>query len=222
VSPVRLVIVGAGGHGRETLDVVEAINGAGRASSPVYDVVGFVATGLLDEAGERRGVPLLGDPSVLADLDAAYVVAIGDGAVRRRLDDEIRAYARDAATLVHPLASIGGDVELAPGVVLAAGARITTNVRLGRHTQLNVGAVVSHDCRLGAYVTLSPGTHLNGNVTVGDGVFFGTGAIVTPGCTVGDGAVVGAGAVVLGDVAPGVTVVGVPARPTDDRHPPAG
>ena len=207
----RLVIIGAGGHGRETLDVVDALN----AVRPSFEVVGFVATGDPSPEVERRGIPFLGGPDVLAgvpaDIDA--VIAIGDGAVRRRIDAALLAEGRRSAVLVHPLASVASDNRLGPGVVMAAGARVTTNVTLGRHVHLNVNAVASHDVVVGDYATLSPGVLLNGGTVVGAGAFLGTGAIVVPGCRVGADAVVGAGAVVVDDVAPGVTVVGVPARP---------
>lgn len=207
----RLVIIGAGGHARETLDVVEAIN----AVSPVVEVVGLVATGDPGPELARRDARFLGAPDVLAGLpsDIEAVIAIGDGATRRRLDAALLASGRLSAVLVHPLASVGSDDRLGPGVVMAAGARVTTNVTLGRHVHLNVNAVVSHDCVIGDYVTLSPGVHLTGSVVVDDDVFFGTGAIVTPGRRIGRGAVVGAGSVVLDDVEAGARVSGAPARP---------
>ncbi len=204
-----LVIVGAGGHGRELLDVVEAIN----ALEPTWHVLGFLDDGTPDAKRlARRGMRLLGPADRLAELDAAYVVGVGDNDVRRRIDALATEHGREAATLVHPLSSIGGDVELAPGVVVTAGARITTNVRLGRHTHLNINAVVSHDARLGDYVTLSPGALVNGTVTLADEVMLGTGAIVLPGVSVGRGTWVAAGAVVLDDLPEGVVAVGVPAR----------
>lgn len=203
-----LVIIGAGGHGRETLDVVEAVN----AVAPTYEFQGFLAESADAALLERRQARLLGTVEWLALHDTTYVIGIGASEVRRRIDAAIASYGREACVLVHPLASLGSDLRLAPGVILAAGARVTTNVSLGRHTHLNVNAVVSHDCVIGDYVTLSPGVLVNGNVTLGDGVFLGTGAIVLPGVEVGDGAVIGAGAVVTADVGPGQTVVGVPAR----------
>lgn len=207
-----LVIVGAGGHGRETLDIVEAIN----AVDPTWNVLGLADDAeLSDEANrrlERRGVRLMGDTEAAIGSSARYVLAIGSSQIRAKLDKAFTDGDCPAATLIHPLASVASDNRVGAGVLLAAGARVTTNVTLGRHVHLNVNAVVSHDCTVGDYSTLSPGVFLNGEVTVGKRVFLGTGAIVTPGVTVGDDAVVGAGAVVIRDVLPGERVVGVPAE----------
>lgn len=202
-----LIIVGAGGHGREVLDIVEAVN----AERPTWRFLGFLDDGHppVDRL-VRRSARLLGPVSDLAEIDAAYVVGIGDGGARRQVD--VLAGARQAAVLVHPLASIGADVEMGPGCVLAAGARVTTNVRLGRHVHLNVAAVVSHDCRIGDYATLSPGASVNGACILGEEVLLGTGVVVTPGREVGSGAWVGAGGVVVDDIPSRVVAVGVPAR----------
>jgi sugar O-acyltransferase (sialic acid O-acetyltransferase NeuD family) len=155
---------------------------------------------------------LLGDTSVLRELDAHYILGIGTSEARRDLDRELSSHGRDAIVLQPPDASTGSDLRFAPGVILAAGARVTTNVTLGRHTHLNVNAVVSHDCDVGDYVTLSPGVLVNGNVSLGEGVFLGTGAVVLPGRSVGAWARIGAGAVVTEEVPAGRTAVGVPAR----------
>jgi sugar O-acyltransferase (sialic acid O-acetyltransferase NeuD family) len=213
VPGAPLVIVGAGGHGRETLDVVEAVN----AVAPTWCFLGFVADVADAALLARRRVELLGPAddldAILHDHDAGYHLAIGSSATRARLDDGLveRGLGHRARTLIRPLASTGSDLRLAPGVFLAAGARVTTNVTLGRHTHLNVNAVVSHDCEIGDHVTLSPGAMVNGSVTLGSRVFLGTGAVVLPGRTIGHDAIIAAGAVVTTDVPVGVTAVGVPA-----------
>ena len=212
----RLAIVGAGGHGREVLDVVEALIARGQD----YEVVGFVADHVDAEVLARRRAAHLGSVDDLVsgrlgahDDDVSLVLAVGDPATRADLERRIGPCGWDwAAPLVHPLASLGSDVELGAGTVVAAGARITTNVRVGRHVQVNVNAVISHDCRVGDHATVSPGVLVNGAVTLGEGVLLGTGAVVTPGRVVGDWAVIGAGAVVVADVPASVTAVGVPAR----------
>lgn len=207
------MIVGAGGHGREILDVVEAINEV----RPTFEVLGFLADGHgVHEPLARRAARILGPSSLLENLEADYVVAIGDPAARAAVD---RAF-MDRATapiLVHPSATVGSDVHLGPGSVVMAGARLTTNIVAGRHVHLNVNSTISHDCRIGDYVTLSPGCSLSGAVVVGDFAYFGTGAVVIPGVVIGARTMVGAGAVVIRDLPSDVTAVGVPAKPIPIR-----
>ncbi len=115
--------------------------------------------------------------------------------------------------VVHPLASVGSVVDLGDGTVLAAGARLTTDITVGVHCYVGPNATIGHDAVLGDYVTVLPGATVSGAVRLETGVLVGTGANLRQGVTVGEGATIGAGAVVVDDVAPGTTVVGVPARP---------
>lgn len=209
-----LIIVGAGGHGREALDIVEACNGV----KPQYELAGFVDDGSVDESLlAARGAPLLGPVARLASFEADYVIGIGSPEIRARIDELAGSWGRSAATLVHPAATIGARCHLEPGCVVAAGARITTNVRLGRHVHVNVNATISHDCVIDDYTTIAPGAHLSGQVTVGAGTWIGAGAVAIQGITIQAGSTVGAGACTVDDVAAGTTVVGVPARPIDQR-----
>lgn len=215
MSPTPLVIVGAGGHGRETFGIATAINeravAAGR--QPPWKLLGFVAdTPDIDNRVVGLNSSIVGATADMADIDAQYVLGIGDPATRCRLDTQLTKLGCVAATLVHPLAVVGLNNTLAPGVLIAAGAQVTTNVSLERHVHVNVGAVVSHDSTVGQHSSLSPGTLLNGSVSVGRRVMLGSAAVVTPGHSIGDDSVVGAGAVVVSDVPPAVTAKGIPAR----------
>jgi sugar O-acyltransferase (sialic acid O-acetyltransferase NeuD family) len=147
------------------------------------------------------------------DPDAGFVIGIGAGDVRRRLDEILTQAGRRPLVLIHPMATVGGDCRIGEGCILAAGARVTTNISLGRHTQLHVNATIGHDSVLDDFVSVYPGATVGGDVHLGEGVTVGTGANVLQGLTIGAGAFVGAGAVVTSDVAPGATMVGVPARP---------
>lgn len=214
MSTTRLVIIGAGGFGREVHDIVEAINDAGGPDR--LDVVGFLADGGGDTAlVEERGVPFLGPVTRLEALppDVGYVVAIGSAEARRTIDTWASGLGRRAVVLVHPAASIGRHrVELGPGTVVLGGAQITTSIRIGRSVQIHAGVVVGHDATVGDYATVCPNATLTGNVTVGEGAFLGSGCSVIPGVTVGAGAVVGAGAAVISDIPADCLAVGVPAR----------
>lgn len=202
-----LIIAGAGGFGREIVDVVDSVEG---------DVlVGFVDDGQPDsELLERMGVALLGPSSELARRRAHYLIGVGSPSTRRTIDERLLehgAVARPA--LVHKTAAIGRLVELGDGTVVCAQAVLTSNIRVGRHVHVNLGTTIGHDCVIGDYVTLAPGVHISGNVVIHDGVEFGSGSVVIPGVEIGEGSIIGAGAVVTKNIPANVTAVGMPARP---------
>ena len=204
-----LVIVGVGGHGRELLDVVEAVNSV----TPTWNFIGF----LDDNAdhptlAQARGARILGPVSELKALKCSYALGIGNPSTRLKLDQMAEDCGAQPADLRHPTAVVGGGATIGKGCVLAANVVVTTNVVLGRSVHINVASSVSHDCVLGDYTILAPGVRLAGGVRTGVGVDIGVGAVVRPQVNIGDGAIVGAGAAVIGDVEAGSVVAGVPAR----------
>jgi sugar O-acyltransferase (sialic acid O-acetyltransferase NeuD family) len=205
----ELVVVGGGGHGRELIDVIRAIN----AVRPTWTLLGVVD----DDPGpnrarlDRLGVRLLGTLDRLEERPCAYALGIGTSSTRRLLAERLERAGCTPTTLVHPGASVGSDTRLADGVVVFDRTVVTTDVHIGRHTHLNVGCAVQHDTVVGEFVQFSPGVMVNGDCVIEDDVFLGTAAAVTRGCVVGTGARVGAGAVVLGNVPAGMLAVGIPA-----------
>lgn len=211
-----VVVVGCGGHGREVLGVIQAINAANPAG-PTWRVLGFVDDAPAEtnlKRLHRLGMTHLGPLAALADLPATThtVIGIGDPRVRRAVVARMRPYDLPVATLTHPAATVGADVVLGEGTVLFAGARVTTNVVLGRHVHVNQNATVAHDCVLGDFVSVNPLAAVSGDCRLGAGVMVGAGAVVLQGLQVGADATIGAAACVVRDVAPATVVKGVPAR----------
>jgi sugar O-acyltransferase (sialic acid O-acetyltransferase NeuD family) len=211
----RLVVIGAGGFGRETLDVVEAVNEA--ADRPLFELVGVVDSAPSELNLRRlaeRGIPLLGSVEQwLASGDEAHVtVAIGTPAVRERIVREVEAAGREFATLVHPAARLGSRPQVGRGAVICGGVQYSTNVAIGSHVHLNPNATIGHDTVIGDFVSINPGAIVSGDVTIGRRTLVGAGAVVLQGLVLGDDVVVGASACVVRDVAASITVKGVPAR----------
>lgn len=211
----RIVIVGAGGFAREILTLIRDVN---EATPETWDFVGFLAADPPDPGMlQRIDAAYLGsdtDERVLANLqDCCVVVAIGAGSTRRHVVARMISYDLPLATLVHPTAVIGEDVELGPGSVVCAGSILTTNIRLGVGVAIDRSVNVGHDCVVGDFVTLAPGSVLSGNVTLAEEVYVGSNSCTIQGVSIARAATVGAGAVVTRDIGEGLTVIGAPARP---------
>jgi UDP-perosamine 4-acetyltransferase len=197
----RLLILGAGGHGRAVADVAVEC--------------GWTVQAFTDRA--PRGADVLDDEAGLALARAGgvegAVVGVGNTALERRaaLYARLREAGIAAPALVHPRAVLSRRARVGDGSVVFA-ATLGAGVVVGENVVCYSGVVAEHGCRIGDHAYLSPAVVLAGEVVVAPGAFLGAGAVVLPGVTVGAGARVGAGAVVVEDVPERATVVGVPAR----------
>ncbi|MGI8415397.1 MAG: NeuD/PglB/VioB family sugar acetyltransferase [Nakamurella sp.] len=211
----HVIVVGAGGFGRETLDVLEAVNSARAGSIQVLGVLDDGPSSVNLGRLAARGTSHLGSVDAWlkqGDREADYVIAVGQPAVRRALAARFDAAGRSAATVLHPSAVIGSVCRIGPGTVMCAGVQVSTNVTIGAHVQLNPGVTVGHDTVLGQFASVNPSATVSGDCLIGEGVLIGAGSVVLQGITVGAGAVVGAAACVVRDVAERAVVRGVPAR----------
>ncbi len=188
----RLLILGAGGHGRAIADLAAACG---------WNVAGFT------DRPEAGALVLGGDADLptLARSERidAGLVGVGNTALGRRAElfHQLRESGLAIPTLVHSRATRAASARLGSGSVVFPAVVLGAGVTVGDNVVLYSAAVAEHDCRIADHVYISPGAILSGAVTVEVGAFIGAGAVVA------------AGAVVVADVAEGETVAGVPARP---------
>lgn len=208
-----IVVVGAGGFGREVIELIEAINASNTASWAIVGVADDGPSPINLDRLAKVDVPFLGTVDQILGEHAAcrYVLAIGAPHVRRALAAKFDSFSWRAATLIHPQSTIGREVTLGEGTIVCAGVRLTTCVRVGRHVHLDNNVTVGHDTTLGDFVRLNPASSISGDCKIGNGVLVGVGGVVINQLRIGENAVVGAGACVVRNVPPDTVVKGVPA-----------
>jgi sugar O-acyltransferase (sialic acid O-acetyltransferase NeuD family) len=205
----KLIILGAGGFGREVLTWARQAVQHGTE----WEVKGFLDDREPGALKQPLHAPLLGRiADYVPQAEDVFVCAMGTPAVKRACMDAIAARGGMFARLVHRTAIVGDEVELGEGVILCPYAIVSGYATIGRGVAVNMHATVDHDATVGDYTQINCHCDLTGGVTIGREVYFGSHVTTAPGVTVGDGAYLGIGTVVLRDVAAGQKVFGVPAR----------
>lgn len=206
MARARVVVIGAGGHAKVVIDMLE--------DRGEFELAGCLsadtgATSVLD-------VPVLGGDDELPRLFASGIrhafVAVGENGLRARLTQRATDIGFSIVNVVSRHAVVSSRVTLGSGIAIMPGAVINVDTVVANGAIINTGATVDHDCRIGAFAHVGPGAHLAGTVSVGAGAFLGAGCCVIPGRTIGPWSTVGAGAAVVRDVGERVTAAGVPAR----------
>ncbi len=209
LMPKRLIIVGAGGFGREVHDWATDAIAAGAA----WSVAGFLDDNPEALDGFEMPVSIIGPASTHEPADdEVFVCAIGEPRIKLQIARSLRARGATFTNVIHPTAFIGQRNKLGVGLVLCPYSIITTNVTIGDFVSLNLHGTIGHDATVGDGCTLNNHTDITGWVQMGEGVFMGSHASVLPDAKVGDYARIGAGSTVLRSAKPHTTVVGVPAK----------
>ncbi len=197
-----LIIVGAGGFGREAVWIVERINSLAQQSQ--WRISGYADDDPKWKRGDNfEGYPILGSVEQ-ASRDypgASVVVAIGNNVKRADMVKRLRGH--DFPALIDPKAQISPTTEFLRGTFVGVGAVIQVGATLGEFSIVGANAVVSHDAVLEDYVNVGPGTVIAAGVKVGKSVSFFANVATMPWIAIGEGATVKCGTAVLEDLAAG-------------------
>lgn len=210
MSGMRIVVIGAGGHGRVVASVLQ------ETGAP------WVPAGVLDTGRPRpeervAGLPVLGGledlPGMISDGVEAAVIAIGNGDQRAQHLADARGLGLLLPAVVSEAAYVAPSAILGEGSFVGPFGHVGPDAVVGEGAIVNTGADLEHESHLGAYSHLAPGSSVAGRAQVGSFVFVGMGARIVERITVADETIVGANAVVARDVdSPGLRLMGVPAR----------
>ncbi len=204
----RIVIVGAGGFGREVLQWA-------REAWP--DQASLISGFLSDDPrrldGFSTGVEILSAVANYRPAEGDYLLlGIGVPYARRRVAEQLHSSGARFLSLVHPAAVVATSAAIGEGTIVCPFAVISDSARLGFCSLVNYHASMGHDSFAGDFAVLSPYATLGGAARVDDDVFLGLHASVGPGKTVGARSKVSANSCVLTTAPPDSIIFGVPGR----------
>ncbi len=211
---MKIVIVGAGGHGRVVLDILR--------NNHQFSIAGFIDSDPAKHHQEMDGIPILGDLSLVPQFRdmgiEGAIVAIGDNRIRDTFAGTLEQAGIGLVSAIHPSANIAGNAAIGKNCVLCAGANICTHVIIEDSVILNTGCIVDHESRIEKAAHICPGVRLAGHVRVCEFATVGIGSTIIQNLKIGPSAMVGAGSVVIEHVPAYSTVVGVPAKVIKKSH----
>ena len=207
-----IVIVGAGGMGRDTQWLIERINESDQQEK--YEILGYIDDGI--EAGT-----MIDDHKVLGGIDflinykepLAVAFALGNAKIRRKLvekclDNPNLTY----PNLIDPSVIMSKRIMLGQGNIICTSVIMTTNIWIGDFNLICNRSIVGHDDRIGNYNTLYPGVLLSGDVRINTLTEIGTGSQIIQGLRITDEVIAGAGSTIIRDIEIPGTYVGSPVR----------
>ncbi len=208
-----MIILGAGGHARELLDIIKLIDSGKHYffDDTINDLPKFI-----------NGISVIRQIEVaLRLLQDGHEIVLGVGGVnsRKNLYRKFLEHGITAKSIIAPSCIISDcNVIIEDGVNIMHHVLISNNVCVGKNALINSKVNLHHDVMVGDFCEIAPGATLLGGVNVAKNTFIGAGAVLLPNVQIGPNCIIGAGAVVLNDLAPGTLTVGVPAKQKNKRN----
>jgi len=206
-----LVIIGAGGFGREVADTVHCINQVKKT----YNLLGFVDDDENLKSKTINDIIVLGNREDLKALCASKqihaVIAIANAKIKKEIAKDLEGFVT-WENIIHPTAQISDYCEMGTGNIFQAFSFVGPNTGIGNHCMINTRSGMGHDARMEDYVSVMSVCDITGGVHLKEGVYLALGVGIIPGITIGEGAYICAGSIVFKDVEAGATMIGNPAK----------
>ena len=204
-----LGIYGAGGLGREVLELSRIIN---RREERWTGFI-FIDDGDVPEIINGIKVHQYEEAKKQFSSELEIVLAIGEPIIRKRILNTIRNDGIRTPTLIHPDVYIPETTEIGTGVIIQYGCFISCNVKIEDYVFIQPQVNVGHDDVLMEGCMLSGFVNLGGVVTVGKYTYIGLSSCVKQGIRIGNFSIISMGSVVYKDIPDEMIAVGNPARP---------
>lgn len=204
-----LGIYGAGGLGREVLELAKCINCTDKKWEKFVFIVDGAASNVVN------GINVYSYEQAIEEFGASLeiILGIGEPSTRERLLKKITNDRISLATLIHPNVYIPDSTTVGKGVVIQVGCFISCNVFISDNVFIQPHATIGHDDRINEGAIVSSFCGLSGNVSVGKHSYIGVGTVVREGVAIGDYSIIGMASAVYKDIPDEMIAMGNPARP---------
>ena len=211
----NIIIIGAGGVGREVSLIIEKIN----KLKATWNLIGFIDDNINSWNKIINGYQIIGGMDLLETLplDTYVVIAIANYNLKKKIVNKINNKFK-FATIIDPKVYIHDYMTIGEGTIIYEGAIITANIQVGNHVIISPKCGIGHDSIIKDYVSLLWNENISVNDVIEEGVMMGSGSTIIQGKKIGKGSIIGAGAVVIDDIDSFTTAVGVPAKVVKERY----
>lgn len=201
----KIIIVGAGGFGREAYYLIKDINKV----SPTWELLGFLDDKVKSLADKKIGAPILASVDAWQPSEEEFfVLGIASPKAKEAVANKLREKGARFATLVSPQAIVNETATLGEGCVVTSFSSIGDCCVIGDFVHV-AGSTIGQDVVVGDYTTTTAYVNIP-NVKVGKRCFIGSHSVILG--NLEDDAEVCAGSIVFKKVKQGQTVLGYPAK----------
>ncbi len=193
----KILLIGAGGHARSCIDVLEEENQ-------------FEIAGLIEKSesisNESLGYPVIGTDDDLKVLRQQYknaLITVGQiksPKIRIKLYQLLKELDFTLPVIVSPHAYVSKHAQIGEGSIIMHGVIINANAKIGNNCIINNRALIEHDAVIGDHCHIATGAIINGEVSVENETFIGSGAVTKQAIAIGKNCVIGAGVVLKNNI----------------------
>ncbi|MGG7161204.1 NeuD/PglB/VioB family sugar acetyltransferase [Clostridium baratii] len=205
----NIIIIGAGGVGRETAWIIEQVN----LLKPKWNIIGFIDDN--EEIWNKyiNGYKVIGGIDCLDNIEnnTKVIIAIANYSIKKNIVDIINNKF-EFATIIHPDVYLNNTISIGEGTIIYPGVIMTTNIDIGKHVIISAKCGIGHDSKISDYVSLLWNVNISGFDIINEGCLIGSGATIIQNKIISKETTIGAGAVVINNIINKSTVVGVPGK----------
>lgn len=205
-----ILIIGAGGFGREVQWLIERIN----SQKDEWNILGYI-----DDNIERctiiNGYEVLGGIDYIEHYGKKInvVCAVGTSKIRKKIIDNLSDLDNISyPNLIDPSVEMSTYIDMGMGNIICAGTILTVNIKICDFSIINLDCTLGHDVVIEPFVTIYPSVNVSGNVIVGEQTELGTGTKIIQGKTIAKETIIGANSTVVKNIDMSGTYVGSPAK----------